>query len=90
MAPLRLPSSCSERRPRRLFILGALRFLSGSLGAALAFGAGAGCGGGPVDKTDLAELPPPPKALIDRAKGQLPPKARPKFGSPPRSKDVNP
>jgi hypothetical protein len=44
-----------------------------------------GCGGEPEGQTDLAKLPPPSQAVIDAAKAQAPSKARPKFGSPPRS-----
>ena len=58
--------------------------LSAPFVAAIVLGAGAGCGGGPEDQTDLAKLPPPSKEQVDRAKGQPLPKARPKFGSPPR------
>ena len=84
MAPLGLPSSCSAPRSRRRAILGMLRGLSASCGAAFALGAGAGCGGGSEYKTDLAKLPPPSKEQVDRAKGQPLPKTRPRFGSPPK------
>jgi hypothetical protein len=45
----------------------------------------AGCGGEPEGQTDLAKQPLPSQAVIDAAKAQAPSKARPKFGSPPRS-----
>jgi hypothetical protein len=52
---------------------------------AFALGAITGCGGDPAGQTDLAKLPPPSQAVIDRAKAAPLPKSRPKFGSPPKS-----
>ncbi len=57
--------------------------------AALAFGAGEGCGGDPGGQAELAKLPPPPPRSAGRAQSQ-PPKAKPKFGSPPKSQMAPP
>jgi len=53
--------------------------------AAFAMVASTGCGGDPAGETDLAKLPPPSQAVIDRAKAAPLPKSRPKFGSLPKS-----
>jgi hypothetical protein len=58
--------------------------------AACALSVVAGCGGEPDGQTDLAKLPPPSQDAIDRAKKQAPPKALPRFGSPPRAATANP
>jgi hypothetical protein len=59
-------------------------------GAAVLLGASCGCGADPAGETDLAKLPPPPQAIVDRAKAAPVPKAPPKFGSPPKSQMVVP
>ncbi len=62
------------------------RWIESVLGlAVLALAASAGCGGDPEGQTDLAKLPPPSQQVIDRSKAARVPKARPKFGSPPKS-----
>lgn len=62
------------------------------LGAAVALGPTAGCGGGDVDgPANLADLQPPPAAKAGRGKAALQPSPRPpKFGSPPKSKAPQP
>jgi hypothetical protein len=68
-----------------------LRKMALALGlAALAFGAVEGCGGEPAGEAELAKLPPPSSGSTDRAQLQPPPKAKPKFGSPPKSQMVPP
>jgi hypothetical protein len=58
------------------------------LGAALALGPAAGCGGGEDGKTDLADLKPPPAGAAGKAAAKMPPP--PRFGSPPKSKTPQP
>ncbi len=57
------------------------------LGAALALGPAAGCGGEEDGKTELADLKPP-AAVSGKAAAKLPPP--PRFGSPPKSKAPQP
>jgi hypothetical protein len=66
------------------------RILSRLHGGVLVLATVTGCDDGSEGQTDLANLPPPPQAVIDAAKAQAPPTARPKFGSPPRSATVKP
>ncbi len=55
--------------------------------AVLCIGACAGCGDNSGGQAELAKLSTPPGAS-EEAKAQPPPKAKPKFGSPPRSEMV--
>ena len=65
-----------------------IRALFALLGAALALGTAAGCGGGEDGQTDLAKLEPPASAASGKAASKpLPP---PRLGSPPRSKTPQP
>jgi hypothetical protein len=66
------------------------RVLTGLQRVVLALATISGCGGEPEGQTDLAKLPAPSQAVIDAAKTQAPPTARPKFGSPPKSEMVKP
>jgi hypothetical protein len=66
------------------------RILAGLQGVVLALATVTGCDDDSEGQTDLAKLPPPSQAVIDAAKAQAPPTARPKFGSPPRSATVKP
>jgi hypothetical protein len=65
--------------------MGSKWLISIRLVVACALGVAAGCGGEPEGQTDLAKQPLPSQAVIDAAKAQAPSKARPEFGSPPRS-----
>ncbi len=58
--------------------------------AAMAFGTVEGCGGDSDGEAELAKLPPPSSGSTGRAQLQPPPKAKPKFGSPPKSQMVPP
>ncbi len=53
--------------------------------ASFALGAAIGCGDDPANKTDLAKLPPPSQAVLDREKTVPRPKTKLKFGAPPKS-----
>ena len=61
------------------------RIRSGLHGGVLALATITGCDHGSDGQTDIAKLPPPSQEVLDAAKVQAPQKARPKFGSPPRS-----